>query len=204
MSRHKVVREVDSGAVKEPDRPRGTSSTLDMECIYLEIRATLTRYVSRYFKRSQEAEDVVQEAFVKVIQAQKQRDIQSPKSYLFRTARNLSLAQISKTSYKLTDEVSDILTDSELHMTKTMEEEFEVRENFEVFCSAVRNLPVKCRRIFVLCRVYGFSQKEVALRMGITLSAVEGHLTRATRRCADFMEAQQSGRRHWRKASRTE
>ena len=74
------------------------SNAVDMSDIYLEIRASLTRYVSRYFKRSQEAEDVVQEAFVKVIQAQRERDIQSPKSYLFRTARNLSLAQISKSS----------------------------------------------------------------------------------------------------------
>ncbi|ARN73816.1 RNA polymerase sigma factor [Oceanicoccus sagamiensis] len=165
-----------------------------MERLYLEIRASLTRYVSRYFRRSQEAEDVVQETFVKVIQAQRERDIQSPKSYLFRTARNLSLQQISKSSYKLTDDLGDLLTDSELMASKTLEEQFEARENFEIFCQAIRVLPLKCRRAFVLCRVYGFSQKEVASRMGITLSAVEGHLTRATRRCIDYMEAEQSGR----------
>ena len=48
-----------------------SANAVDMTGIYLEIRASLTRYVSRYFKRSQEAEDVVQEAFVKVIQAQR-------------------------------------------------------------------------------------------------------------------------------------
>lgn len=166
-----------------------------MERIYLEIRASLTRYVTRYFKRSQEAEDVVQETFVKVIQAQRERSIDSPKSYIFRTARNLSLAQISKSSYRLTDELGDLLTETELMASKSMEEQFEARENFESFCRAVRILPIKCRRAFVLCRVYGFSQKEVAERMGITLSAVEGHLARATRRCVDYMEAEQAGRK---------
>lgn len=175
-----------------PDKAAGV---IDMERLYLEVRASLTRYVSRYFKRSQEAEDVVQETFVKVIQAQHQRGIQFPKSYIFRTARNLSLAQIGKASYRLTDEIGDLLTESELAASKTMEEDYEARENFELFCQAVRALPLKCRRAFVLCRVYGFSQKEVAARMGITLSAVEGHLARATRRCVDFMEAKQAGRK---------
>lgn len=169
---------------------------LDMERIYLEVRASLTRYVSRYFRRSQEAEDVVQETFVKVIQAQRQRDITSPKSYIFRTARNLALAQVTKSDYRLTDEIGDLLTDTELAASKTLEEQYEVRENFELFCRAVRRLPIKCRRAFVLCRVYGFSQKEIAARMGITLSAVEGHLTRATRRCVDYMEAEQAGRKY--------
>ena len=177
------------------------ADAVDMTGIYLEIRASLTRYVSRYFKRSQEAEDVVQEAFVKVIQAQREREIQSPKSYLFRTARNLSLAQISKSSYKLTDDMGDILSDSEMLMTKSLEDQFEVRESFEIFCSAVRSLPVKCRRVFVLCRVYGFSQKEIAERLGITLGAVEAHLARGARRCIDFMEAEQAGRHHKHRAN---
>ena len=178
-----------------PDTPQPSqkpATLADMERIYLELRASLMRYASRYFRRSQEAEDVVQEAFVKVIQAQRHREIYSPKSYLFRTARNVSLAHINKKAYSLTDELTDILTESERLASKTMEEQYEVRENFEVFCRAVQQLPVKCRRVFVLCRVYGFSQKEVAERMGIGISAVESHLARATRRCAEAMEASQA------------
>lgn len=172
-----------------------------MESLYVEIRSSLTRYVARYFKRSHEAEDVVQEAFVKVMQAQHERRIQSPKSYLFRTARNLSLAQINKKSYKLTDELGDLLSESELLASRSLEADYEVRENFEVFCRAVQALPVKCRRAFVLCRVYGFKQQEVAERMGITLSAVEGHLTRATRRCIDYVDAEQAGQNNQCRAS---
>lgn len=190
--------------VSSPEHSESTKKvfgSVDVESVYLEIRASLVRYATRYFRRSQEAEDVVQEAFVKVIQAQRKREIRSPKSYLFRTTRNLALAQIGKSSYKLTDEVGDILTESELLASQTLEEQFEARENFEIFCRAVRSLPVKCRRAFVLCRVYGFSQKEVAARMGVGLGTVEGHLSRATRRCVDFMEAEQSGPRIKRSAN---
>jgi len=182
-------------APNEPaDQP--PSGGIDMAQVYLEVRASLMRYASRYFRRTQEAEDVVQEAFVKVIQAQRERDIRSPKSYLFRTARNLSLAQVNKKAYKLTDELGDLLTETELQATQSMEEQFEARENFEVFCRAVRQLPVKSRRAFVLCRVYGFSQKEAAAKMGIGVSAIESHLSRATRRCVDYIEAEEAGRHH--------
>jgi RNA polymerase sigma factor (sigma-70 family) len=183
-----------SAAVDEVSpRRESPSGLLDLSGMYLEVRASLVRYTSRYFKRSQDAEEVVQEAFVKIIEAQRKRDIHSPKGYLFRTARNLSLKQLNKKSYKLTDELGDILTEPDLLISKSMEEQFEARENFEMFCRAVRALPVKCRRAFVLCRVYGYSQKEIAVHMGIGQKAVESHITRAIRRCADFMEAEQSG-----------
>ena len=185
----------------QPGSQQKAASSADIEVLYFEVRASLMRYASRFFKRSQEAEDVVQEAFVKVIQAQRDREIRAPKSYLFRTARNIALAHIGKTTYKLTDEVGDILSESELLASKTLEEEFEARENFEIFCHAVRTLPTKCRRAFVLCRVYGFSQKEVAARMGIGLSTVEGHLSRATRRCVEFMEAEKAGGNNQRSAN---
>ena len=175
---------------RPPDAPNAMA---DMGGLYLEIRAALVRYTSRYFKRAQEAEDVVQEAFVKVIEAQRKRQIDSPKSYLFRTARNISLKRINTSPYRLTDEISDMLTEPEQLVSKTMEEQFEVREDFELYCRAVRSLPVKCRRAYVLCRVYGFTQQEVADRMGIGLKAVEGHLARATRRCLEFIEAEQAG-----------
>lgn len=167
-------------------------SNLDVSRLYTEMRASLMRYTSRYFRRSQEVEDVVQEAFVKVIEAQRKREIRTPEAYLVRTARNLSLKQVQKPEFKLTDAADNLLSDSDIFSTQTMEEQLEGRENFEMFCRAVRALPVKCRRAFVLGRVYGFSQKEIAEHMGISLKAVEGHLARATRRCADFIEAEQS------------
>jgi RNA polymerase sigma-70 factor (ECF subfamily) len=166
-----------------------------MDQVYRETRVGLVRYISRYFRKTQEAEDVVQEAFVKVIEAQREREIQSPKAYLYQTARNMAFTQQSTKAFKLTDMVGDVFPESDLLLTKSMEEQYEVRENFEVYCRAVRSLPVKCRRAFVLCRVYGYSQKEVAAHMGVGVKAIEGHLARATRRCMDFMDAEheQSG-----------
>lgn len=181
-----------------PDQPASNEAVpkdnrgLDMGEIYLEIRSSLMRFASRYFRRPQEVEDVVQEAFVKVIEANHKREIGTLKGYLFRTTRNLALKQVGKRAYKLTDTVGDALPDSILLHSPTLEDEFESRQKFELFCRAVRELPVKGRRVFVMRRVYGYSQQEIADEMGIGKKTVEAHLTKAISRCNDYMEAEEA------------
>lgn len=156
--------------------------------MYTEIRSSLMRFAFRYFKHPQEIEDVVQEAFVKIVEAKHRTDIQHPKSYMFRTVRNLALKQLHKSDYRLTDTVGDFLPETVLHETPTLEHQFESRQRFELFCRAVRQLPVKCQKVYILRKVYGFSQREIAERMGISLKTVEAHLTKAIVRCTEYME----------------
>jgi len=166
--------------------------SVDMAHVYSDIRNSLLRFASRYFRRPQEVEDVVQEAFVKVIEANRKREIKTLRGYLFRTTRNIALKQIEKKSHKLTDTIGDALPDSILLQSPSLEDEFESRQRFELFCRAVRELPVKGRRVFVLRRVYGYSQQEIADEMGITKKTVEAHLSKAISRCNDYMEAEET------------
>ena len=164
---------------------------LDMNKVYRELKTSLMRFAHRYYKRPQDIEDVVQEAFVKVYEAQKQREIQHPKAYMYQTVRNLALRQLDKTDYKLTDTLGELLPETLLDNTPTMEEQFESKEKFELFCRAVGQLPDKCRQVYVLRRVYGYSHQEIADQMGIGLKTIEAHLTKAIVRCSDYMEAEE-------------
>jgi RNA polymerase sigma-70 factor (ECF subfamily) len=47
-----------------------------------------------------------------------------------------------------------------------------------------RALPAECRRVFTLRKVYGYSGKEIATRLGIPDEAVEELLIQAARVCA--------------------
>jgi RNA polymerase sigma-70 factor (ECF subfamily) len=47
-----------------------------------------------------------------------------------------------------------------------------------------RGLPAECRQVFTLRKVYGYSGREIANRLGIPEHAVEEHLIQAARRCA--------------------
>ena len=49
-------------------------------------------------------------------------------------------------------------------------------ERFAQFCEAARRLPLQCRRAFVLKKVYGHTQLEIADIMGISQKTVETHI----------------------------
>lgn len=62
-------------------------------------------------------------------------------------------------------------------------------QEFVVFCRAIRALPRQRRRVILLRRVYGLSQREVAAKLGISERTVENHIAQAVVSCSDFMEA---------------
>lgn len=154
---------------------------------YVRLRASLMRYASRYFRKSHEIEDVVQEAFVKVLEAQGDRTIHSVDAYLFRTARNVALNTLGKSDNRLTDAVGDLLSESDLTVSRTLEDEYESRQQFELFCESLVDLPKRCQQAFVLRRVYGFTQAEIAERMQISVNTVEMHLAKGVVRCERYM-----------------
>ena len=167
---------------KRPDRQKA-----DMSKVYMDVRASLLRFAARYFRRPQEIEDVVQEAFVKVIEAQHRREIREPRAYLFRTTRNLALSALGRSDYRLTDTIGELLPELEPLQGPTLEQQYESEQRFDAFCRAVRRLPIQAQRVYILRRVYGFTLKETAQHLGITVKTVESHQTKAMVRCADYM-----------------
>ena len=159
-----------------------------VEAVYTNIKSSLMRFAFRYLKKPNDIEDIVQEAFVRVINVKKNTEVKHLKSYLFQTVRNLSFKHIGKLEYKLSNSVGDFADESVLLSTQSLEEQFESRQRFELFCRAVRVLPVKCQRAYILRKVYGYSQKEIAQHMGISIKTVEAHLTKAIIRCTDYMD----------------
>lgn len=160
--------------------------------VYLSVRASLARAVMTIVP-PREIEDIVQETYVRVCQIEKKERITEPRSFLFRTARNLALDYVKKAETRLTGGVDDIdsfipgggevLADDTLGRVTSNEE-------FALFCESVRALPLKCRRAFVLKKVYGYSQREIAREMRISEKTVEKHISQGIKRCTYFMMQQ--------------
>jgi len=158
---------------------------------YLQIRSNLARdSVVRRLVPPHEVEDIVQETYVRLCQVNEETEITNPQSYLVKTVRNLALDYAKRASSRLNVPLEE---EEELAFLggRTLRDETFAQvtsdEEFSQFCEAVRQLPVQCRRVFVLKRVYGYSQKEIAKELGITQSAVEKHVALAVRRCTAFM-----------------
>jgi len=63
----------------------------------------------------------------------------------------------------------------------------EFEERFKLFCRSVRNLPQQCRKAYVLRKVYGLSQKEIAQYMNLSEKTVEKHLAQGLLRSNQYL-----------------
>lgn len=140
-----------------------------------------------------EVEDIVQETYVRLCQIKTPESIAKPKSFLYRTAKNLALDHIKRAETRLVDEMPDDA--SAIEPGEDIDTTFQAvasQKEFSQFCEAVRDLPVQCQKVFVLKKVYGYSQKEIAKKMQLSESTVEKHIALGIKKCTQFMRSIQS------------
>jgi len=160
--------------------------------IYLTSRSSISRVLSRLVP-PHEVEDIVQETYVRICQIDNKERIESPKSFMFKTARNLALDYLKQSNVRLVDRINDPQTLENLLAKDDSDEMYEtaiIDKEFSQFCNAVRQLPVQCRRAFVLRKVYGFTQREIAEKMGISESTVEKHISKGMKQSTLYMRHQ--------------
>ena len=157
--------------------------------IYMALRSSLARAVMRIVP-PRDVEDIVQETYVRICQSDKSgKVIGEPRAFMYKTARNLALDHIKRADNRLVSQIDDetenlnweTLADETLDKAATDEE-------FALFCKAVRHLPLQCRRVFVLKKVYGYSQREIAMKTNLSESTVEKHVAAGIKRCTYLMQ----------------
>jgi RNA polymerase sigma factor (sigma-70 family) len=152
-------------------------------------KTALRRYLGRFFARSQDVEDALQEVFVRAYAAEARGPILLPRAYLFRVAKHVALNEIARRKNSATDSVEDF-PDPDVVGSGTqpgVEQEVDGRRRLALFANAVAALPSQCRKVLVLKKIEGLSQREIATRLGIAESTVEKHLAKALLLTRDFM-----------------
>lgn len=164
----------------------------DIKGVFVSLRGSLARAI-QHIVPPKEIEDIVQETYVRVCQVGGENEIRSPRAFMFKTARNLALDHVKKAETRLSDRLDESearhLTAVQLSGDDTLDRVCS-EEEFSQFCDGVRYLPAQCRRAFVLKKVYGYSQREIAKAMKISERTVEKHISTGIKRCMYYMERQ--------------
>lgn len=151
--------------------------------VYQKMRRRLAAAV-RSLVGPSEVEDILQEAFLRCYEASNSRCVEHPSSYLLRTAVNLAINHTASAGQRLGSSIDPALIDTGLESPFDIEKQAMQRERLAIYCRAVAELPLQCRRAFLLKKVYGLSQQEIAAYMGITESTVEKHVAKGLLHCA--------------------
>ena len=162
----------------EPKKHQSKDRSRSITEAFIKHETFLKRFISRFLSRPQDIEDVVQDTYLKAFSAEKKQQIQQPKAFLFRVARNAALTQLTKKSRQVMSYVEDYdgleIINDEVTVERPCHGPGKTRHVLPV---SPGNDP-KCRRVFLMAKVYGMSYKEISAELGIGPSAVEKHVAK--------------------------
>ena len=147
----------------------------------------LRAWLRARFPALPDVDDVVQEAYARVLRVPDTGAIGSVKAFLFATARNLALDHFRHQQVAAADSLAEIDESSVLEKAPAVSETVGRRQELELLTQAIQSLPERCRQVLTLRKIYGLSQKEIAAELGITEHTVEAQVGIGVRRCAEFL-----------------
>jgi len=153
---------------------------------FLKYRAKLMRAVSTIVG-ADDIEDIVQEAFIKSYEAEMNQEIRFERTYMLKTARNLALNHVARAENKNNQPIDDMdILPHEL-VGYSLEKNVESKERFIHFCRATDTLSADVKRVFLLKKVYGMRQKDIAELVGLSESTVEKHVAKGLMLCSKYL-----------------
>ncbi len=148
----------------------------------------LRAWLQSRFTQDSDVDDVIQEAYLRVLQARETAPMQSPKAFLFATARNLALDQVRRRQILQFEPLVEKDNWTVLDEGEGIPETIARNQELEFLTEAIQSLPDRCRQIFTLRKVYGMSQSDIAAKLGVSAHTVSAQLTIGLHKCTEFMQ----------------
>ena len=155
----------------------------------LALEKFLRAYLHRYAPQPADLDDLLQETYSSLfkLSPERRRDIQNTQAYAITIARNIALSGIRHRQVvpiESLDELQHVPADED---AAGLDDIVHTHQQLLRVAGALATLPDRCRTIFTLRRVYGFSQKEIAARLKLSEGVVEQQLIKGMRRCAEVL-----------------
>ena len=143
--------------------------------VYAGSYVELTRFLRRLCGEAALAEDLAQDAGIRLLSAMRREPVERPRAFLFHAAANLARDHLRR---RLVAQEHASAQD-ECEPAPGSDHIAAVHQEVALVAKAISDLPARAREVLQLARIEGYSQKEIATQLGITPKTVENHLTRA-------------------------
>ncbi len=157
--------------------------------------AMLRAWLVRSFGQRLDVDDVVQEAFLRVLRAHAAGELHAPKAFLFATARNLALDQLRRHRVSRTDSLVEADLSNVLDDHDSIPENVARNQELALLTEAIQSLPERCRQVMTLRIVYGLTQRIIGEKLGISDRTVAAQLAIGTKKCTDHLLRRLADRR---------
>lgn len=162
-------------------QPDASAALLDA---YVERRAALIRFFTARTGSSAQAEDIVQDMFLRLeaMTPQMRADVRNPQAFLYRLGSNLMLDAIKqrqrggRRDAEWRASQSDSFGGVDVADAPSSEDAVYARMKLDKIVAALDGLNPNCRQAFRMHKLEGLSQADTAKAMGVTASSVEKYI----------------------------
>lgn len=170
-------------------RENGGADHAAVAALSRDFRLPLRRYFTRRRLSGADAEDAVQEVFVRLSRRQGLADMENVAGYLFETAASVLIDHQRRPRQKRA--LSHESYDEAVHAIAVLgpDRVLEGRESLKRVLVGLLELPERTRQAFILARLEGMRHAEIGRRLGVSVSAVEKHIVKAHAHLARRLEA---------------
>ncbi len=169
----------------DPDSDQGPDPIADSQrallvLLFNRYRGALTRHVERLVRSREDAAELVQETYLRVMrQIQASRFESAARAYLFQTATNLAHDHFRRGKYRAHGNIDD-LTESELHAGDPAPEQLVAEDQtLTRLRAAMLQLPEPTRDVLLRARIQNQSYAQISRALGVSVRTVERRMAQA-------------------------
>ncbi len=152
--------------------------------LFREHNRVLVGYLTARLRSEQEAKEVAQEAYVRVLQLQEPRSPGLLRAYLFKIANNLAIDRLRHRGVRYRAEQQPEFFERPTGELDDPARQLLAREQAEQLLGYLGELPIKCQDVFRLHRFEGVAQHEVVARRD---AAICGRAAGGCRECSQSL-----------------
>jgi len=135
-----------------------------------------------------DAQELAQEAYVRMLTLEHPEQIDSMRAFLFRIAANLAVDRLRMRKLREAAPGESLEPEPELHLAPVPERHVAAAEQWRELHEALRELPAKTSHAFVLHAIEGRDFEAIAQTMKLSARMVRYHVTRALAHCRARIE----------------
>jgi RNA polymerase sigma factor (sigma-70 family) len=139
----------------------------------LPHEADVRSWLRRLVPGLHDIDDVIQEAYARIIALENATHIRNGRAYLFHTVRNVALEQLRRARIIRIEAIADLESLAIADDAPSTERIVAGCQELQRVQQLIATLPPPCRQIFELRRVHGVPQQQIAKRLGVSENTVE-------------------------------
>lgn len=167
---------------------RGELRSETITRLFHEHNQSLVRFLAAKLSSEQEARDVAQEAYVRMLNLDTPEVVSHSRAYLFKIAANLAIDRLR--SRTVENRVFDFDFFGDAPKEPDPAQGLAAAEQVEFLKRCLRELPAKCRQAFLLRRIEGMSSTEISRVLQVPERTVRHYIVEAIVYCQRRLTAE--------------